>query len=117
MTNEEHICTVEEAAAIKFAAVGDRPFEMPDVETWVRKAKKEYVFLSLCLPILNSSDADLERKIRSHEDMEGFIKAMMALTEDAMSWEKEYQSGADAMGSVYARLFAVLARFADNDAG
>ncbi len=113
MTNEEHICTVEEAAALKFAAVGDGPHKMPDVETWVRKAKEEYMILWVSLPILNSSDEDLERKIRSHEDTEGFIKALQDLTENAISLESQYQAGADTMGSVSARLLAVLARFVE----
>ena len=113
MTNDEHICTIEEAAALKFAAVSDGPHKMPDVETWVRKAKEEYVVLSLCMPILNSSDADLERKIRSHEDTEGFIKALQELTENAMCLEGRYQAGAETMASVYARLLTVLARLVD----
>ncbi len=115
MTNEEHACTVEEAAALKFAAVDNGPFEMPDMETWVRKAKKEYAVLSLCFPILNLSDADLERKIRSHEDTEGFIKDLMELTESAMWLAEKHRAGAETMEGVHARLVVVLARFADTE--
>ncbi len=115
MTNEEHSCTVEEAAALKFAAVADGPYEMPDVGTWVREAKKEYEVLSLCFPMLNLSDADLERKIRSHEDTEGFIKDLMELTESAMSLAEKHRAGAETLEGVHARLVVVLARFADTE--
>ena len=113
MTNEEPICTIEELAAFKFAAVQDRPFDMPNLKTWVRRAKEEYAVQNLCLPILNLSDADLERKIRSHEDPEGFIKDLQELTESAISLAEKYRAGAETMESVYVRLLAVLARFAE----
>ena len=117
MANEERICTVEDFAALKFAAVQDSPFELPDLETWVKRAKYEYAVYSLCLPLLNLSDAELERKIRSHEDTWGYIEALQDLTKGAMSLAEKYQASAETMEGVYVRLLAVLARFTEENAG
>ena len=117
MTTDDHICTIEELAALKFEPIDGPPVPMQSLDDWLERAKQEYMTMTLLKPILESSDADFERRIRSHEDPEGFCKAMQALTENVEDWQEHHRCASETLECAWARLMAVLARFVDeNDA-
>ena len=116
VTTENHICTVEEAAALKFEPVGDPLEPMQSLDEWLEQARQDYVTMSLVMPILESSDEAFEERIRSNDDPEGICKALMELTDNVIALSEHYQDALDVTNSAWARLMAVLARFVDEDA-
>ena len=116
MTTDDHICTIEEAAALKFKPVGDPLEPMQSLDEWLERARQDYVTMSLVMPILESSDEAFEERIRSNDDPEGICKALMKLTDNVIALSEHYQDALDVTNSALARLMAVLARFADDDA-
>ena len=115
MDTEDHTCTIEELAALKFKPVGDPTIPMQSLDDWLERARQEYVTWTLLKPILESSDADFEQRIRSHEDPEGFCKAMQALTENVEDWQEHHRCALETMECAWTRLMAVLARFINED--
>ena len=115
MTTEDHTCTIEELAALEFEPVCDRSDPMMGLEEWLERAKQEYITMKFVLPIIESSDADFERRIRSHEDPEGFCKDLQALTENVEEWREHHRCALETMECAWVRLMAVLARFIDED--
>ena len=112
---ENHACTIEELAALKFTPVSDPSEPLMSLEEWLERAKQEYITMTLVLPIIQSSDVDFELRIRSHEDPEGFCKAMQRLTENVEEWKEHHRCALETMECAWTRLMAVLARFVDGD--
>ena len=71
--------------------------------------------MKFVLPILESSDADFERRIRDNEDPEGFCKDLQAVVENVEEWKEHHRCALETMESAWVRLMAVLARFIDED--
>ena len=114
MTTEDHVCTIEELAALKFEPVGDPAIPMQSIDDWLERAKQEYITMKLVLPIIESSDADFEERIRSHEDPQGFCEGLQALTENVETWKEHHRCALETMECAWVRLMAVLARFIDD---
>ena len=115
MATENHICTIEELAALRFEPVSDPMIPMQSLDEWLKQAKQEYITMRFVLPILESSDADFERRIRSHQNPEGFCKALQALVENIEVWQEHHRDSLETLDCAWARLMAVLARFIDGD--
>ena len=115
MDSDDHICTIEEAAALKFEPAGDPTVPMQSLDDWLGRAKQEYMTMTLIMPIIESSDTDFERRIRSHEDPEGFCEALQELTENVMEWQEHHRCALETLDCAFARLMAVLARFLPGD--
>ncbi len=111
---DDHPCTIEELAALKFEPVGGASDPMMGLEAWLERAKQEYITMKFVLPIIESSDADFERRIRDNEDPEGFCKAMQALIENVQEWREYHRCALETMECAWVRLMAVLARFIDD---
>ena len=115
MATENHICTIEELAALKFEPVSDPMIPMQSLDEWLEQAKQEYITMRFVLPILESSDADFEHRIRSHQDPEGFCKALQRLTENVEAWQEHHRCASETLDCAWTRLMAVLARFLPGD--
>ena len=114
-TTEDPICTIEELAALEFKPVGDPSEPLMSLDKWLERAKQEYMTMMLLKPILKSSDADFEQRIRSHEDPDGFCEALQRLTENVEAWQEHHRCASETLDCAWARLMAVLARFIDED--
>lgn len=73
-------------------------------------ARNEYILSRLILPILNSSDAELERKIRAFPDETDSLDLWIAFCEDCYSALERNEAGVEALGSAAARLTVLLER-------
>ncbi|MCH8098264.1 MAG: hypothetical protein IID53_14445 [Proteobacteria bacterium] len=115
MPTEDHTCTIEELAAFKFEPIADPSDPMMSLEKWLGRAKREYITTKCILQIMESSDIDFERRIRSHQDPEGFCKALQALVEDIDAWKEHHRASLEVMECAWVRLMTVMARFVDED--
>ncbi len=116
MTTEDHTCTIEELAALKFKPIDGGAVPMQSLDDWLERARQEYVTWTLLKPILESSDADFEQRISSHEDPDGFCEALQRLTENVEAWQEHHRCASETLECAWVRLMAVLARFIDDGA-
>ena len=115
MDTEDHSCTIEELAALKFKPIDGPTIPMHSLDNWLERAKQEYMTMTLLKPILESSDADFERRIRSHEDPQALCEELQRLTENVEAWQEHHRCASETLDCAWARLMAVLARFIDED--
>ena len=97
MTTSDYICTIEELAALKFKPIDGLTIPMQNLDEWLERAKQEYITMKFVLPILESSDADFERRIRSHEDPDGFCEDLQRLTENVEDWQEHHRCASETL--------------------
>ena len=97
---------MEYAGDVKFCRPegGDiQPVE--PLETWIENARKDFLRSRLVLPIINSTDDQLERIIR-----EGPLPYWYDLMEDLASAQQRWEAGTDIYKAATGRLIIVLER-------
>ncbi len=112
---EDHTCTIEELAALKFKPIDGGAVPMQSLDEWLERAKQEYMTMTLVLPIIESSDADFEQRIRSHENPQALCEELQRLTENVEAWQEHHRCALETLDCAWTRLMAVLARFVDGD--
>ena len=99
--------TLEPIGHLKFSRPEDGPCEATStIEDWCRTARIEFHLTRNILPILNSSDEELERIIRAEDDPERYMTLLKLCGES----KDRAEQGVEVYGAAEARLFIVLER-------
>ena len=77
------------------------------LETWIENARKDFLRSRLILPIINSTDEQLERIIRGGCSP---LPYWYDLLEDLVSAQQRWEAGADIYKAATGRLIVVLER-------
>ena len=108
MTTEAKI---EYAGGIKFGTAEDEAVkESMTLDDWMRRGTEEYWLKGAVVPILNSTDEELEQSIRSADNQDQAMETNLALLETCYRWLDRYKAGVDVMASASCRLQIVLER-------
>lgn len=96
--------------------VGDQKFGLPEggrikpaapLETWLENARGDFIRSRAILPVLNSTDEQLERIIRKSGPP---FDAWLNLMESCGAALDRYEAGAECLRSAVSRLIVVLER-------
>ncbi|SRR5260221_10063692 len=86
------------------------------IEDWYRQARIEFALSRSILPILNSTDKEIEESVTSAPDPAAALDRLMTLAELCIEFRKKHEDGVKVMEAACSRALVVCERISGDAA-